>query len=323
MRTQIKILSIIALIFSSSAIAQLTSTQQAAKDRGIMLFNQYKPAETELRVAAEAGDPEAQFYLADELRQKNQRMTAEAQKWYEASASQGDYYSMFKLATTSEDLCTVTSQCPQGSKKPSEWLDILIKTATPRAMTGDGEAMAVLYNATSDIEWLEKSASSGYAPSQWLLANRYAEGKGTFLLPWKKAKIEEELLKSASEGGYPPAMVEYISILFQRNDLEGARHWWEVAAKTGYQNAVASYGAYLSHTPDKVGYPIDLVKGYALVSLLEELDGGGNVQVYVEGKLPKIAEKMTPAQIKEAKKYAIDWKASHPPLSFFPEKLGL
>jgi TPR repeat protein len=230
---------------------------------------------------------------------------------------------MFKLATTSEDLCTVTSQCPQGSKKPSEWLDLLIKTATPRAMTGDGEAMAVLYNATSDIEWLEKSASSGYAPSQWLLANRYAEGKGTFLLPWKKAKIEEELLKSASEGGYPPAMVEYISILFQRNDLEGARHWWEVAAKTGYQNAVASYGAYLSHTPDKVGYPIDLVKGYALVSLLEELDGGGNVQVYVEGKLPKIAEKMTPAQIKEAKKYAIDWKASHPPLSFFPEKLGL
>jgi TPR repeat protein len=323
LRTQIKILFIIALIFSSSAIAQLTSTQQAAKDRGIMLFNQYKPAETELRVAAEAGDPEAQFYLADELRQKNQRMTAEAQKWYEASASQGDYYSMFKLATTSEDLCTVTSQCPQGSKKPSEWLDLLIKTATPRAMTGDGEAMAVLYNATSDIEWLEKSASSGYAPSQWLLANRYAEGKGTFLLPWKKAKIEEELLKSASEGGYPPAMVEYISILFQRNDLEGARHWWEVAAKTGYQNAVASYGAYLSHTPDKVGYPIDLVKGYALISLLEELDGGGNVQVYVEGKLPKIAEKMTPAQIKEAKKYAIDWKASHPPLSFFPEKLGL
>jgi len=321
-RTLISFITAVGIFFSGYALAELSPPEQAAKTRGIMLFKQYKPAEAELRVAAEAGDSEAQFYLADELRQKKQRMTAEAQKWYEASAYQGDYYAMFKLATTSVDLCAAINQCPQGSKKPSEWLDLLIKTATPRALSGNGEAMAVLYNATSDLEWLKKSAAAGYAPSQWLLANRYAEGEGTFLLPWKRKHAEEELLRSASEGGYPPAMVEYISILFQRNDLEGVRYWWEVAAKTGYQTAVASYGAYLSHTPDKVGYPIDLVKGYALISLLKELDGGGNIQVYVESKLPKIAEKMTPAQIEEAEKYAIEWKATHPPLSFFPEKLG-
>ncbi|MCL9800381.1 sel1 repeat family protein [Pseudomonas sp. AKS31] len=310
------------ILFSKHAHSELSTQQQKSKTEGIKLYNQYKAAEMQLRIAAEAGDAEAQFYLAEELRKKKRYSNKEEKKWYEASASQGDYYAMFKLATTSGDLCSVINQCPPGSKKPSEWLDLLIKTATPRAVSGDAEAMAILYNATAELKWLEKSAAAGYAPSQWLLANRYAEGEGTFILPWKRKNAEEELLKSASEGGYPPAMIEYISILFQRNDLESVRYWWEVAAKTGYQAAVASYGAYLSHTPDKVGYSIDLVKGYALVSLLKELDGGGNIQAYVEGKLPQIAEKMTPAQIEEAKKYAIEWKATHPPLSFFPEKIG-
>lgn len=322
LRIYIKSIAVTAVLFSSLALAQLTPVQQSAKERGIMLFNQYKTAEPELRIAAEAGDSEAQFYLAEEIRLQKQRITAEAQKWYEASATQGNYYAMFKLATTSNDLCSVGAQCPAGSKKSSEWLELLIKTAEPRALNGDGEAMAIMYNAKADLEWLEKSAAAGYAPAQWLLANRYAEGEGTFMLPWKRKSAEEKLLKDASEGGFPKAMVEYISILSERNDLEGVRYWWEVAAKTGYQNAVASYGAYVAHTPDRVGYPVDLIKGYALISLLKELDGGGNIQVYVEGKLPKIAEKMTPAQIEEATKYAAEWKATHPPLSFFPEKLG-
>jgi hypothetical protein len=45
---------------------------------------------------------------------------------------------------------------------------------------------------------------------------------------------------------------------------------------------------------------IDLIKGYALVSLLKELDGGGNVKVYVEGKLPLISEKMTPELLEKS-----------------------
>jgi len=42
--------------------ATLSSQQQSAKERGIMLFKQYKTAEPELRIAAEAGDAEAQFF---------------------------------------------------------------------------------------------------------------------------------------------------------------------------------------------------------------------------------------------------------------------
>lgn len=40
------------------------------KNEGIKLYNQYKAAEMQLRIAAEAGDAEAQFYLAEELRKK-------------------------------------------------------------------------------------------------------------------------------------------------------------------------------------------------------------------------------------------------------------
>jgi TPR repeat protein len=315
--------ALFAFALSGYVNAHLTQDEQSAKSRGILLFNQYKNAQFELRIAAEAGDTEAQFYLAEELRKEKQFMTAEAKKWYEASAAQGDYYSMFQLATAGGDLCALANKCPSGIKSAGDWLELLIKTAEPRAMKGDAEAMAIMYNAKSDLTWLEKSAEAGYAPAQWLLANRYSEGEGSFLLPWNRKSAEEKWLKASSEGGYPKAMIEYISILYQRGDMEGVRHWLEIAAKTGYQDAVSSYGAYLSHTPDKVGYPIDLIKGYALVSLLKELDGGGNVQVYVEGKLPLISEKMTPEQITEANHFAKEWKATHPPLSFYPEKLGL
>ena len=318
-------IALLIIAFANPASAELSSEQQAAKVQGIILYNQYKAVSATpfLTIASEAGDHEAQYYLGELLRRKNNYMTPEARKWYEASAAQGDYYSMFQLATAGGDLCAVANKCPSGIKSAGDWLELLIKTAEPRAMKGDAEAMAIMYNAKSDLTWLEKSAEAGYAPAQWLLANRYSEGEGSFLLPWNRKSAEEKWLKASSEGGYPKAMIEYISILYERGDMEGVRHWLEIAAKTGYQDAVSSYGAYLSHTPDKVGYPIDLIKGYALVSLLKELDGGGNVQVYVEGKLPLISEKMTPEQITEANHFAKEWKATHPPLSFYPEKLGL
>lgn len=74
--------------------------------------------------------------------------------------------------------------------------------------------------------------------------------------------------------------------------------------------------------PDKVDYPLNLEKGYALFTLLTELDEGGAIQDYVQEKREEIANKMTAEQIANAKETAVNWKATHPPLSFFPEKLG-
>lgn len=42
-----------------------------------------------------------------------------------------------------------------------------------------------------------------------------------------------------------------------------------------------------------------------------------------ERELPKIASQMTPEQLEKAKVFARNWKATHAPLSYFPDKLGL
>jgi uncharacterized protein len=312
------------LLYSSLVCARLNPEQQAAKERGLMLYNQYKAisAVPFLTEAAEAGVQETQYFLGEALRKNNRYMTKEASKWYITAANQGDYYAMFRLTDTGSDLCSAMNNCTQESKSTADWTRSLWKTAEPLANEGDGEAMMIIYNSTGELEWLERSAQAGYARAQWLLASRYSEGEGFFILPWKRQEAVEKWFKASAEGGNPKGIIAYAHILHEEGDIAGVRHWMEEASKLGHVDAVSSYGAYVAHNPDLLDYPLDLIKGYALIYLLQELDGGGNMQVYVEDTLPEIAAKMTPEQIEEAKVFAKEWKATHPPLSLFPEKLG-
>lgn len=50
-------------------------------------------------------------------------------------------------------------------------------------------------------------------------------------------------------------MMDYLEILHREGDTASIRQWLELAARSGYQVAVSSYGAYISHTPDKLDYP--------------------------------------------------------------------
>lgn len=229
---------------------------------------------------------------------------------------------MFRLSDVDSDLCSITDSCSSNTKRPEEWLQMILDTATPLAKKGDGEAMMILYNATGKLDWLEKAAEAGYARAQWLLAGRYEEGEGIFLWSGSRQESIEKWTKAAAEGEFPKAMMDYVGILIEKGDLQSARHWYQKAAETGYSEAVYSYGSYLAHEPNKYGFKENLVEGYALISILLELDGGGDMPRFVNLKLPKIAAKMTPQQIEEAQQYAKDWKATHPPLSFYPDKLG-
>jgi len=318
----LRIIALFTLFFSGASCAGLTVVEQAAKARGLMLFNQYKSSEAELRIAAEAGDAESQFYLAEELRQRSRYMTPEATKWLEAASDQGNLYAMLRLARSASDLCATMNNCPSGKKMPADWLKQARELASSRASQGDAEAAYVMYLATAELEWLEKAAESGYALGQWLLATRYKEGEGSFLLPWKRAESVEHWAKASAAGGNPKGMMEYAAILFEKGDVEGFRHWNEQAALLGYATTVYGYGSDLAHEPDTYGFPYDVIKGYALIYLLKELDGGGGMDANVNDKLPKIAAKMTSEQIDEAKKFAKHWKDTHPPLSFYPDKLG-
>lgn len=310
------------LFASMPSIAQLTANQEQAKKEGITLYNQYKPAEAQLSVAAEAGDREAQFYLASAIKNDKQYMTPEAFKWYEASAEQGDYYAMLQLSQSDEDLCTAMKNCKAGATSSDEWFTKLIHTAKPNAENGDAEAMTVLYEATGKIEWLEKASNAGYPQAQYKLANLYRDGAGMFIIPGSRNKAVLQLLKSAAESGYPKAMMYYFGELRGQNSLIEARHWLEVAADTGYEPAVYNYGYFLAIDPGAIGLREDLIKGHALISTLKILDGGGDVQNYVNQALPQIEAKMTKDQLDQALNFAMKWKSSHPPLSFFPDKIG-
>ncbi|MCR8931445.1 MULTISPECIES: tetratricopeptide repeat protein [unclassified Pseudomonas] len=304
--------------------AQLNIEQESARDNGITLYNQYKTASaiSFLTIAAEAGDPEAQYYLGEALRKRNRYMTPEAQHWYEAAANNGSIFAMIQLDRQNDDLCKKMDNCPTSKKSSSEWLSQAKNQVMKEVRTGDPESLYLMYEINFDRTWLEKSASAGYALAQYWMAVGDRQGEGFFLLPGKRDEAISKWLKAASEGGNPKAMMEYIEILYKKGDLEGVRRWLQAAAETGDQKAISSYGSYIAHAPDQVGYPLDLVKGYALISLLKELDGGGAIQDFVQDTLEEIGSKMTPEQIESSKAVAEEWKATHSPLSFFPEKLG-
>ncbi|WP_085707690.1 tetratricopeptide repeat protein [Pseudomonas sp. B35(2017)] len=304
--------------------SSLANQQEQVPPSGLILYNQFNidAAIPQLKLEAEKGNTESQYYLGEALRKRNRYMTSEAQHWYEAAASAGNIYAMIQLGRSTNDLCKKMNNCPPSEKTQAQWLTQAKILTLPQASNGDPESLFLMYEITLDHEWLEKSANAGYPLAQYWMAVSERQGEGFFFIPGNREESVRRWLKLSSEGGYPKAMNDYLVILYTEGDMESVRQWMKVAAETGEQEAVSNYGAYISHTPDKVGFPLDLIKGYALFSLLKELGDNGGIQDYVEQKIEKIGEKMTPEQIKESMRVAAQWKASHPPLSFFPDKLG-
>ncbi|MFJ3006586.1 tetratricopeptide repeat protein [Pseudomonas fluorescens] len=315
---------ILAIVISALTETCAVAAQENGLTKGITLYNQLKidSAIAELKKEAQSGISESQYYLGEALRKRNRYITSEAKEWYEAAAAQENLYAMIQLGRSGNDLCRVMSNCPDSGKPPVDWLKNARSLAELLAEKGDAEAIYVMYEITLNRDWLEKSANSGNPTAQFWMAISTRQGEG-FFLPWKRKESVGNWFKASAEGGNPRAMMEYAAYIHESGgDLEVARHWIKVAAEKGYESGVTSYGAYLAHAYERFGFELDLVKGYALTSLLKELNEGGSMQSYVEEVLPEIAEKMTPDQIKEAENFAAQWKNSHPPLSFFPDKLS-
>ncbi len=310
-------------IFALPAFAQLTPEQQAAKEKGIILFNQYKVADAELRVAAEAGDKDAQYYLAEYLRKKNRYMSAESIKWYQAAAEQGEPYSMIRLGTVDIDICTILKTCEDSKTYAESWLLKLLAIAKPKAEKEDPEGLYLMYQLTLNDEYLKKSAIAGYGLSQYKLALFIKGGQyEKFRSDESRQRRFEELMQASSENGYPKAMNYQRDFFAEKGDFESARYWFEKGAATGYADTILGYGIALALEPEKYRFKRDIVKGHALLSLLTKLDGGGGANTFALRRLPTIESQMTPEQLAASKRYAAEWEATHPPLSYFPDKLS-
>lgn len=318
------ILTLLSALSNSSVLASTPLNLSQNEQKGIILYNQLKidAAIQQLTIEATNGNTDSQYYLGEALRKKSRYMSPEAQHWYESAADKNNIYAMIQLGRIKNDLCQKIGNCPPNKKSQGEWLTQAKELTQPKAQAGDPEALYLMYEITLDREWLEKSANAGFPFAQYWMAVSERQGEGFFLIPGKRDASVRKWLLLSSEGGYPKAIMDYLEILLSDGDMEGIRHWLELAAETGDQAATSNYAAYIAHTPDKVGYPLDIVKGYALFTLLKELDGGGGIKGYVEKKIDRIAEQMTPEQIEKSKAVAKEWKATHPPLSFFPDKLG-
>lgn len=318
-------LVIILWVWSGDIYAnEIMPPQKPAKEQGIILYNQFKSisAIPFLKSAAEAGDAEAQYYLGEALRQNNRFMTRDSQKWLETAASQGHIYAMIRLGRSGNDLCTVMDSCPRGSKAPNEWLEQAYQAALALAEQDDPEAMFLMYKITLDTDWRAKAAKTGHALAQYGEAVSIEQGQGFYLFRSRK-KDAAKWFKASAEGGYPLSMENYQTILAESGDWYGVRYWHRKAAETGYASGIYTLASYLSHEPEGYGHELDLVKGYGLLSLLLELDGGGNLGRFASDKLPVVAAKMTPEQIGQALAFAEEWKATHPPVSYFPDKLSI
>lgn len=306
----------------SPAWGWLTSEQQEAKNRGLIFYQlgQNNLATPYLRVSADSGDMESQYYMGEIERQKSMFMNAEAQAWYEKAAQQGDVYAMFRLRSGDKMLCILLKNCGPDVKAPEEWGNTARKLAEDRASRGDGEAMFQLFLLTGRFEWLKKSAEVGFAEGQDWLGVQYEQGRRFFLTSGERKQEVERLYRAAAESGYVPAIRNLRRLMQAKNDMDGYRYWTKIAAELGDFDITTSYAAWSAHTPNQVNYPLDLVKGYGLIYLLAQTEPGENN--YGERKLKDVAPKMTPEQIEAGKAFAEEWKKSHPPLSRFLPKYG-
>lgn len=303
--------------FTAKADADTNAIEEAK-----LLYNQRKPALPQLKQAAALGDPESQFYLAEELSGPLQQMTQEAAFWYEKSATQGDMYAMYRLAFQNTDICQALQTCPAVGLSAQDWKNKLTRVAQSRSALGDSEAMSMMYLLTDDLDWLEKSASAGDANAQWLLASRYREGRGVFIIPSNRKKEEERLLKLAAQNGFPKAQIEYAGVLAERGDNAEGEKWYLEAVNKSFITALSSY-AHMLERGGMYNIPKNPQKAYEFHSLVLSLGTADILHETTAERMSLLENTLSPSEIAQAKANADAWAKTHPPLSFYRMKLGI
>ena len=155
--------------------------------------------------------------------------------------------------------------------------------------------------ATALQEWVPL-ANQGDAEAQYFLGHMYAEGQG---VPRQLGKAAVWFRQAAGQGnGYGQFALGYLydkGMGVAQDDVEAAR-WYHKAAEQDITVAQNNLGLMYEHGR---GVPQDYVQAYLWYDLSVSLPGADRSKAV--RNLDEIARKMTPAEIAEAQRLALEW----------------
>lgn len=163
-------------------------------------------------------------------------------------------------------------------------------------MYRDGNGVSA--NLEEAIRWFKKAAEQGEGYSQFEIAKLYFQGK----YPTKDKEDGSKWITRIAESGSPTAQFLLGDFFMKaeggRQDYKEAMKWMRLAADQGDSRAFLGIGLmYINGN----GVELDLVELY-LWTLLADMTGHNTAQI-----LEEIAEDMTPEQIDEAHRLAVEF----------------
>ena len=248
--------------------ASQPSTQRAARDMFDEAADEFAREREELRKAAEAGDAQAQFGLAETF--WNERDHTQAVVWYAKAAEQGHAGAQFRLANAYESGWGVSPDLERALA--------LYKQAGEQGHLNAQLALGLLYSL-ADMDdpaqsayWYRKAAEQGDASAQGELGGMLAHGRGV-----RQDYVEAvEWLRKASDQGDQYA-THSLGQLYENGqgvavDLAKAAELYRRAAQRGNDQAMFDVGRMLL---TGFGAQADVQEG---AKWLELAAGRGNVQ---------------------------------------------
>jgi uncharacterized protein len=168
------------------------------------------------------------------------------------------------------------------------------------------QGVGVTQDYKEAVKWYKMAAAQGYAEAEYNLGVTFAEGKGS-RQDYREAKVWYE---AAAKQGYSAAQLMLAEMYYRGQgiaaDYDQARNWYRQAAIGG--SPAAAYITGMMYLNGEGGNK-DVVQAYRWLTVAANIAGSTAKQNALRG-LEMLAEKMSTAQIAEAKKQAADTLAS-------------
>jgi TPR repeat protein len=224
------------VVFGIAAVLVGSSALWADAAAGVAAFKKgdYQTALKEWRVAANKGEPEAEYDLGL-LYAKGlgvQRDLQVAQQWYEAAATQGNAQAEFSLG----QMYAQGWGIPANDASTLRWMEMA------NGSNGDNqedlgwlpiEGYGTATDYTKAAYWYRLAADQGHAEAQFDLARLYSDGKG---VPRDQTQAFK-LLQMSSAQGYAPSAARlgwrYENGRGVEKDESQAFFWYTVASRHG------------------------------------------------------------------------------------------